>query len=109
MADSLVFDLNPETRREHAPASEDAPLIHGLRTFSEEAYETLVSRFQEPVYSLVYRLLGNSPDACDVVQEVFLKVFRNIKYFRGAKSSITNKVRALLARAQMLKQACVLR
>ena len=86
MADSLVFDLNPETRREHAPASEDAPLIHGLRTFSEEAYETLVSRFQEPVYSLVYRLLGNSPDACDVVQEVFLKVFRNIKYFRGDSS-----------------------
>jgi RNA polymerase sigma-70 factor (ECF subfamily) len=86
VADSLVFDLNSETLQESGTASGDGSLIHGLRTFSEQAYETLVSRFQEPVYNLVYRLLGNSPDACDVVQEVFLKVFRNIKYFRGDSS-----------------------
>jgi RNA polymerase sigma-70 factor (ECF subfamily) len=86
VADSLVFEPNPETRQEGPATSEDAALIEGLRTFSEEAYETLVSRFQEPVYNLVYRLLGNSPDACDVVQEVFLKVFRNIKHFRGGST-----------------------
>lgn len=86
MADSLVFDLNLEAHPEAPPACDDVSLVEGLRTFSETAYETLVSRFQEPVYNLVYRLLGNTPDACDVVQEVFLKVFRNIKYFRGDSS-----------------------
>ncbi len=86
MADSLMFDLNPEMHPDRPAASEDAILIQGLRQFSEQAYETLVSRFQEPVYNLVYRLLGNSPDASDVVQEVFLKVFRNIKHFRGDSS-----------------------
>jgi RNA polymerase sigma-70 factor (ECF subfamily) len=31
---------------------------------------------------VVFRLLGNQSDACDVVQDVFLKVFRSINSFR---------------------------
>jgi len=38
------------------------------------------------VYNLVFRLMNDPADACDVVQEVFLKVFRNIKSFRGNSS-----------------------
>ncbi len=86
MADSLVFDLSPEARQNPPGGDEDAILVEGLRQCCEQAYEILVTRFQEPVFNLVYRLLGNSPDACDVVQEVFLKVFRNIKHFRGDSS-----------------------
>jgi RNA polymerase sigma-70 factor (ECF subfamily) len=61
-------------------------LLEGLRTGTEEAYEILISRFQQPVYSLVFRLLNDQSDACDVVQEVFLKVFRNVGSFRGQSS-----------------------
>jgi RNA polymerase sigma-70 factor (ECF subfamily) len=43
----------------------------------------LLTRFQQPVYTLALRLLDNQSEACDVVQEVFLKVFRNIGNFRG--------------------------
>ena len=35
------------------------------------------------VYALSLRLLNNQSEACDVVQEVFLKVFRNIGSFRA--------------------------
>lgn len=84
MADSILFD-NPESAGE-SPAGEDARLARALRRGSEEAYEILVSRFQQPVYNLVYRLMGNSSDAYDVVQEVFLKVFRNIGRFRSQSS-----------------------
>ena len=35
---------------------------------------------------MVYRLLGNQTDACDVVQEVFLKVFRSVHSFREQSS-----------------------
>ena len=44
------------------------------------------ARFQQPVYNLVYRLLADPADASDAVQEVFLKVFRNIEAFRGQSS-----------------------
>ena len=64
----------------------DESLIVGLRESCEEAYETLLQRYQHPVYNLVTRLMTDSRDANDVVQEVFLKVFRNITHFRGGSS-----------------------
>src|SRR5690242_6051683 len=61
-------------------------LVRALQEGSEEAYETLLSRFQQPAYNLALRLLNDTSDASDVVQEVFLKVFRNIGTFRGQSS-----------------------
>ncbi len=66
-------------------AEEDA-LITALSEGSEDAYEILIQRYQQPVYSLVCRLLNDPGDAPDIVQEVFLKVFRNIGAFRGNSS-----------------------
>jgi len=80
VADLRLFDINPEA------GSEDARLASALRDRSEEAYELLVSRFQQPVYNLVYRLLADPGESCDVVQEVFLKIFRNIGTFRSQSS-----------------------
>ncbi len=65
---------------------EDQQLITGLQQGVESCYEALISRFQQPVYSLAFRLLSDSGDACDVTQEVFLKVYRNIGHFRGQSS-----------------------
>jgi RNA polymerase sigma-70 factor, ECF subfamily len=61
-------------------------LIEQLRQGVAEAYELLIDRFQQPVYNLVFRLLDDPADAADVVQEVFLKVFRNIGSFKGNSS-----------------------
>jgi len=67
-------------------SEEDARILRGLRAGFEESYEELIARFEQPVYGMVYRLLGNQPDACDVVQEVFLKVFRSVHAFREQSS-----------------------
>jgi len=67
-------------------SEEDARILRGLRAGIEGAYEELISRYEQAVFSMVYRLLGNQPDACDVVQEVFLKVFRGVSSFRGQSS-----------------------
>src|SRR3984957_8687213 len=66
-------------------AEEDA-LVTALNQGTEDAYEILIQRYQQPVYSLVCRLMNNPGDASDIVQEVFLKVFRNIGAFRGNSS-----------------------
>jgi RNA polymerase sigma-70 factor (ECF subfamily) len=57
-----------------------------MRAADESAYETLLARFQQPVYNLAFRLLNDPGDAGDVVQEVFLKVFRNVGHFRRQSS-----------------------
>jgi len=77
---TAILDLNSEG----IPGEgDDQRLIESLRRGSEQAYEELLARFQQPVYTLAARLLDNPSEASDVVQEVFLKVFRNIDHFRG--------------------------
>ncbi|MBC7926350.1 MAG: sigma-70 family RNA polymerase sigma factor [Bryobacteraceae bacterium] len=65
--------------------SEDS-LVEGLQSGTDQAYEALIDRFQQPVYSLVCRLLDDPSETADVVQEVFLKVFRNVGSFRQNSS-----------------------
>lgn len=65
---------------------QDEELVSKLRAGEEEAYETLIARFQQPVYNLAFRLLNDPGDASDTVQEVFLKVFRNVGHFRRQSS-----------------------
>jgi RNA polymerase sigma-70 factor (ECF subfamily) len=76
------LDLSPGQTAEGAE-SDDLRLLESLREGSEWAYEELLTRFQQPVYTLALRLLNNQSEAYDVVQEVFLKVFRNVGNFRG--------------------------
>jgi RNA polymerase sigma-70 factor, ECF subfamily len=83
---SSIFDLNTERPPASQTVYEDLELVRALQDGSEGAYETLLARFQQPVYNLALRLLNDTSDAADVVQEVFLKVFRNVSHFRGQSS-----------------------
>jgi RNA polymerase sigma-70 factor (ECF subfamily) len=65
---------------------EEDALVTALCQGADDAYEILLQRYQQPVYNLVYRLMNDPSDASDIVQEVFLKVFKNIGSFRGNSS-----------------------
>jgi RNA polymerase sigma-70 factor, ECF subfamily len=64
----------------------ESAVIAELKAGSEEAYAWLVGEFHQPVYSVIYRILTDPSDAADTTQEVFLKVFRGMKYFHGESS-----------------------
>jgi RNA polymerase sigma-70 factor (ECF subfamily) len=66
--------------------SQESAVIAELKAGSEEAYAWLVGEFHQPVYSVVYRILTDPADAADTTQEVFLKIFRGMKYFHGESS-----------------------
>jgi len=86
VAINYSLNLNASLTSEEQAALEDQALISALQRAEAGAYETLIQRFQAPVYNLAWRLLDNPADAGDVVQEVFLKVFRNVGSFRGDSS-----------------------
>ena len=86
MAASSILDLSSHKMAEPAIDSDDLALVSALRAGSEQAYEALLLRFQQPVFNLALRLLNDPTDASDVVQEVFLKIFRNVMHFRGQSS-----------------------
>ena len=68
------------------PSWGEQRLVAALCEGEESAYETLIVVYQQPVYNLVVRLMNEPADTADVVQEVFLKVFRNIHSFRSNSS-----------------------
>jgi RNA polymerase sigma-70 factor, ECF subfamily len=66
--------------------AEEATVVAELKAGSEEAYAWLIAQFQQPIYSLVYRIISDPADAADTTQEVFLKVFRGMKRFNGGSN-----------------------
>lgn len=50
---------------------------------SVQDFEEAVARHTEMLYNLAYRMLGNSADAEEAVQEAFLSAYRNWDRFRG--------------------------
>src|SRR5271156_3385317 len=64
----------------------EAALVAELRAGSEQAFAELIARYHQPLYSLIARSLQDPADASDITQEVFIKVFRNIRGFHGEAS-----------------------
>jgi RNA polymerase sigma-70 factor (ECF subfamily) len=61
----------------------DAELIHRVAQGSEKAFEKLVKKYQHSIFNTIYRYIGNYDDVEDVAQDVFIKVWRHAKSFRG--------------------------
>src|SRR6266542_2048406 len=65
----------------------DANLIERCLSGDETAWEDLVRAHTRRVYSLCYRFTGKDSEAQDLTQEVFLRVFRNLRSFRSTEGS----------------------
>jgi len=61
--------------------SPDATLISDTLAGDEGAFAELVRRYQGAVWGTVHRILGNSYDCEDAVQEVFLRAFTSLRRF----------------------------
>jgi RNA polymerase sigma-70 factor (ECF subfamily) len=66
--------------------TEEASVVAELKAGSEAAFSWLIAHYNQPVYSLIYRVLEDPSDAADTTQEVFIKVFRGIKSFNADSS-----------------------
>lgn len=55
----------------------------------ERGFKMLMDAFQEPIYNYIRRLVVSHEDAEDVLQEVFIRVFRHLEQFRSESSLST--------------------
>ena len=60
---------------------DDRQLVEQIRQGDDRAFETLVRRKTSKVYGLCYRVIGNSEDAKDISQLVFLKLWENLEKY----------------------------
>jgi RNA polymerase sigma-70 factor (ECF subfamily) len=61
----------------------DAATVALARDGDSEAFRALVDRHGRAVYRLAYRMTGSAQDAEDVVQETFLKAYRQLSRFES--------------------------
>ncbi len=61
----------------------DSAAVARARAGDREAFRTLVEKHSGNVFRLAFRMTGNEEDAEDVVQETFLKAYRNLGRFAG--------------------------
>ena len=59
----------------------DAALVGQARAGDPDAFRLLVERHARSLFGLAYRMTGNESDAEDVVQESFLRAYRQLKSF----------------------------
>jgi RNA polymerase sigma-70 factor (ECF subfamily) len=64
----------------------EGQLIADYLKGDEKSLEILIQQYLKPIFSFVYRYVGNAPDAEDLTQEVFVRVWKNIKKFDQARS-----------------------
>lgn len=71
-------------------ADDDIALMRRVRERDERALEELVRRFERPLYSLAYRVAGSDRFAEDVVQEVFVTVWRDADRYDPARGAVSS-------------------
>lgn len=64
----------------------DPQLISQYLSGDEKSLELLIQRYLQQIYIFVYRLVGDSAVAEDLTQEIFVRVWKNIKKFKRDKN-----------------------
>jgi RNA polymerase sigma-70 factor (ECF subfamily) len=68
---------------------QDAAAIERVRSGDGDAFRLLVERHSRNVFRLAFRMTGNEQDAEDVVQETFLRAYRQLKRYESRSSFAT--------------------
>jgi RNA polymerase sigma-70 factor (ECF subfamily) len=98
---TLTLQPTQETGLSHslrpaATADGDWESVEACRKGSLAAFDKLYQRHGGRMKSIACNLMGNPTDAEDAVQEAFLKIYRNVKTFRGKSSFSTWVYRILI-------------
>src|ERR1043166_770530 len=67
-----------------SPDPDDRDAVERIRGGDAHAFEQLVRRKTTKVYSLCYRIIGNSEDAKDISHLVFIKLWENLEKYDPA-------------------------
>ncbi len=67
----------------------EARAIEQVKAGNADAFRVLVDRHSRSVFRIAYRIVGNEADAEDVVQEAFLRAYRQIAVFEERASFAT--------------------
>lgn len=68
---------------------EDLRLVIEFINGDKAAFEKLVHKYMDKVYSIAYKMIANQEDAKDISQEAFIRVYKSIRNFRWQSNFYT--------------------
>lgn len=77
---------SPERQQE---ADSDWTVIQRVQAGSVADFDSLIRKYRERVYAIVYNMTSNREDAADLTQDAFIKAFQSIHRFQGQSSFFT--------------------
>lgn len=80
-------------------------LIRAGQRGDHEAVETLFRRYERPLFQTALRVLGNTEDAEDALQDGLLSAYRNLKRFEGRSQFSTWLTRIVINAALMRRRS----
>ncbi len=94
MADLALKQKAPKAQpgvsiRERLRAMEDGDVVAAFLAGEERAFQEIVDRYQTRLLNFVYRTIGDREKAEDLVQEVFIRVYRHLHRFDATKKFST--------------------
>jgi RNA polymerase sigma-70 factor (ECF subfamily) len=75
--------------REQLKGMDDAEVVTSFLEGEERAFQELVERYQTRLLNFIYRTIGDREKAEDLVQEVFIRVYRHLHRFDRSKKFST--------------------
>jgi RNA polymerase sigma-70 factor (ECF subfamily) len=83
---SKTLATTPERQQE---ADADWVVVKKVQAGDVAAFDKLILKYRERVYSIIYNLCANREDAADLTQGTFIKAFQSINRFQGQSSFFT--------------------
>jgi len=68
---------------------EDVVLVKSFKAGDEKAFDRLFEKYKIPLYAICYRFTRNDADARELTQDIFIKVYRNLKKFNEKSKVFT--------------------
>ncbi len=62
---------------------EDYLLVEQFQKGNRTMFDTLYEKYQKPIFLFIYRIVSNKEASEDILQEVFLKAFRNLRTMKN--------------------------
>jgi RNA polymerase sigma-70 factor (ECF subfamily) len=77
-------------------SSEETEVISRCQQGDQEALKEIFDKYHKKVYRIAYGVVRHREEALDIVQEVFIKLFRSIKNFKGRSHFYTYLYRMVM-------------
>jgi len=82
ISEFALSKVGEKVKKSAGISGEDTALVKASRAGDRAAFDRLVLKHKDKLFNLVYWYLGDYEQANDCTQEIFIKIFKNLKQFR---------------------------